>query len=94
MSSVPYSGATRRPAGRALQHRKYLRINSNEFLFDFVQDQRERASLAERHPEVLQRLKGAWGRWNVSMLPITEDVRSHGVDGTVQADRYHAGAAG
>ena len=69
---------------------KYLRINDNEFLFDVVTDQRERANLARRHPEVLQALKGEWERWNVGMLPITEDVRSHGVDGKVQADRYHA----
>jgi arylsulfatase A-like enzyme len=69
---------------------KYLRINDNEFLFDVEVDQRERANLAKRHPEVLQRLKGEWEHWNAGMLPITEDVRSHGVDGKTQADHYHA----
>jgi hypothetical protein len=69
---------------------KYLRINGNEFLFDVVVDQRERANLARRHPEVLRRLKDEWERWNAGMLPITEDVRSHGVNGKIQADHYHA----
>jgi arylsulfatase A-like enzyme len=69
---------------------KYLRINGNEFLFDVVADQRERANLAQRHPEVLQRLKGEWARWDAGMLAITPEVRTHGVNGKVQADRYHA----
>jgi arylsulfatase A-like enzyme len=69
---------------------KYLRLNGNEFLFDVAVDQRERANLAQRHPEVLQKLKGEWERWNAGMLAITPDVRTHGVNGKVQADHYHA----
>lgn len=69
---------------------KYLRINGNEFLFDVTVDQRERANLAQRHPDVFNRLKGEWETWSASMLPITPDVRTHGVNGKVQADRYHA----
>lgn len=69
---------------------KYLRINGNEFLFDVTIDQRERANLAKRHPEVLQKLKADWERWNGGMLAITPEVRTHGVDGKIQADHYHA----
>lgn len=69
---------------------KYLRIKDNEFLFDVTVDQRERANLAQRHPDVLQQLKGEWERWNAGMLSITTEVRTHGVDGRVQADHYHA----
>ena len=36
---------------------KYLRINGNEFLFDVAVDQRERANLAQRHPDVFAQLK-------------------------------------
>ncbi len=69
---------------------KYLRLNGNDFLFDVSVDQRERANLAQRHPDVFDKLKGEWESWNASMLPITPDVRAHGVNGKVQADHYHA----
>ncbi|WP_348694387.1 sulfatase-like hydrolase/transferase [Duganella fentianensis] len=67
---------------------KYLRIAGNEFLFDVVKDQRERANLARRHPDVFRQLKSQWEQWNQQMLPITADVRTHGVSGQIQADRY------
>lgn len=67
---------------------KYLKIGGNEFLFDVVKDQRERANLAKRHPEVFARLKAQWEQWDKEMLPITAEVRTHGVSGNVQADRY------
>lgn len=67
---------------------KYLRIGGNEFLFDVVKDPRERANLAKRHPEVFAQLKAQWETWDKEMLPITADVRTHGVSGNVQADRY------
>lgn len=69
---------------------KYLKIADNEFLFDVVNDQRERANLAEKNPDVFNKLKQQWEAWDVSMLPITKDVRTHAVDGKVQADRYRA----
>ncbi len=71
---------------------KYLRIGGNEFLFDVVKDQRERANLAQRHPDVFRQLKSQWEQWNQQMLPITADVRTHGVSGQIQADRYGIGA--
>lgn len=72
---------------------KYLRINGNEFLFDVVKDPRERANLAQRHPEVLARLKQQWDAWNNGMLPITDDVRTYGVEADKQADRYGSPAS-
>jgi arylsulfatase A-like enzyme len=73
---------------------KYLKIGGNEFLFDVVKDQRERANLAKRHPDVFAKLKAQWEQWDKEMLPITADVRTHGVSGDVQADRYGVSPAG
>ena len=53
-----------------------------------VKDPRERANLAKRHPEVFAQLKAQWETWDKEMLPIAADVRTHGVSGNVQADRY------
>jgi len=50
-------------------NRKYLRIQGNEFLFDVVQDPRERANLKDREKAVFDRLKGDWEAWNGTMLP-------------------------
>jgi arylsulfatase A-like enzyme len=67
---------------------KYLKLNGNEFLFDVTKDQRERANLAYKHPDKLADLKQQWERWNADMLPIGPEVRTHGVSGKVQADKY------
>jgi len=67
---------------------KYLKINDQEFLFDVVQDQRERANLRQRQPEVFERLKRQWASWNQGMLPITDEVFTHGLTPDIQADRY------
>jgi arylsulfatase A-like enzyme len=67
---------------------KYLKLNGNEFLFDLSKDQRERANLARKFPDKLADLKQQWEQWNTAMLPITADVRTHGVNGKVQADKY------
>jgi arylsulfatase A-like enzyme len=69
---------------------KYLKIADNEFLFDVARDPRERANLAQKHPQVFAKLKQDWENWNAQMLPITKDVRTHAVDGKAQADRYRA----
>lgn len=69
---------------------KYLKISGNEFLFDVATDQRERANLALKHPQVFTQLKQQWEAWNNTMLPITQDVRTHAVDGKTQADRYRS----
>ncbi len=67
---------------------KYLKINDNEFLFDVAVDERERANLRERQPEVFARLKRQWEEWNAGFLPITDEVFTHGVTPDIQADRY------
>lgn len=67
---------------------KYLKINDNEFLFDVETDQRERANLRHKHPEVFERLRQAWSEWNAGVLPITDDVFTHGITSDVQADHY------
>jgi arylsulfatase A-like enzyme len=67
---------------------KYLKVNDNEFLFDVVVDQRERANLRQRHPEVFERLRSQWEAWDATVLPITDDVRTHGITPDIQADRY------
>jgi arylsulfatase A-like enzyme len=69
---------------------KYLKIADNEFLFDVVVDQHERANLAGKHPEIFAKLKKQWESWNEAMLPITADVKTHAVTGKVQADRYRS----
>ena len=67
---------------------KYLKINGNEYLFNVEQDQRERANLARKHPERLAELKQQWETWDASMLPISADVRTHGLGAKAQADKY------
>lgn len=67
---------------------KYLKINDNEFLFDVVDDVRERANLRWKHPDVFERLQAQWLAWDSDMLPISEDVFSVSPTPDVQADRY------
>ena len=70
---------------------KYLRINDNEFLFDVVADQRERANLAQRHAGVFSSLKQRFATWNAQMLPITPDVNTHTVEPADQARSLQPG---
>jgi len=67
---------------------KYLKIHSQEFLFNLAADQRERANLAAREPGRLSALRAQWERWEAGMLPISADVRTYGASGRVQADKY------
>ena len=69
---------------------KYLRINSNEFLFDLSNDARERANLAAANPGKVKELGAAWDLWNTQMIPITDDVFSGGPGSSRQADHYFA----
>lgn len=69
---------------------KYLKIADNEFLFNLAEDQRERANLAQKNPDIFAKLKQQWTEWDATMLPITADVRTYKVDGKVQADHYRA----
>lgn len=69
---------------------KYLKIADNEFLFNLAEDQRERANLAQKNPDIFNKLKQQWSDWDATMLPITADVRTYKIDGKVQPDHYRA----
>ena len=58
---------------------KYLRLGGREHLFDIARDPRERANLAERHPDVFVRLKSAFDAWNATMLAYPEGSLSHSI---------------
>lgn len=52
---------------------KYLKIRDNTFLFNVVDDPRERANLQDRRRDVTDRLVAAWHAWNAGMLPEIPD---------------------
>ncbi len=49
---------------------KYLQVDSNEYLFDIMCDERERANRASCEPERLAQMREAWMAWNDGMPPI------------------------
>jgi arylsulfatase A-like enzyme len=51
---------------------KYLRQGNDEFLFDLTVDQREQADFKEKNPDVLQRIRTDYQRWESQMLPLPE----------------------
>ena len=67
---------------------KYLKINDNEFLFNVVDDPRERANHKEKQPELFSKLKAQWELINQEFLAITPETFTHGVTPDIQADRY------
>jgi arylsulfatase A-like enzyme len=67
---------------------KYLRIAGNEFLFDVVQDPRERANLKDRQKLVFERLKRDWEAWNATMLEERPRPAAYGQPGNLLADHY------
>ena len=52
---------------------KYLKIRDNEYLFNVVEDPRERANLKERQRATFARLTAEWAVWNAAMLPEIPD---------------------
>ncbi len=52
---------------------KYLKIRDNSYLFNVVDDPRERANLKERRPDFFARLTADWEAWNATMLPEIPD---------------------
>lgn len=67
---------------------KYLKINDNEFLFNVVNDPRERANHRDKQPALFAQLKTDWERLNQGFLAITPENFTHGVTPDIQADRY------
>jgi hypothetical protein len=68
---------------------KYLKLAGTEYLFNLVEDQRERANLRERFPEKFEYLKNKFSAWNSNMLPYNDNNYSHSVV-EVMPDRYRA----
>ena len=52
---------------------KYLKIRDNTFLFNVVDDPRERANLRNRRRDLADRLVAEWTDWNAAMLPEIPD---------------------
>lgn len=67
---------------------KYLRIAGNEFLFDVVKDQRERANYKDREKDVFDRLKADWKAWNSTILPERSRPATYTNAGELLADHY------
>jgi arylsulfatase A-like enzyme len=55
---------------------KYLRMAGTEYLFDIVADPQERGNLRTRDAERFAALKGAWEKWNATMLPYPPESPS------------------
>jgi arylsulfatase A-like enzyme len=53
---------------------KYLRVDGHDYLFNLVEDARERANLARREPERLARMRQQWEAWNETMPAIPADA--------------------
>jgi len=53
---------------------KYLKVDDNEYLFNVVADERERANLAARDPARLEQMRQQWLDWNSTIPPIPEDA--------------------
>jgi arylsulfatase A-like enzyme len=52
---------------------KYLKIQENTFLFNVMDDPRERANLKHSRQDVFDRMETDWRAWNATMLPEIED---------------------
>jgi hypothetical protein len=52
---------------------KYLKIQENTYLFNVVDDPRERANLKQLRKDIYDRMEAAWHAWNTTMLPEIAD---------------------
>lgn len=66
---------------------KYLKIRTNEFLFDVLADPLERANLRAREPERFTEMVGRWHECNSEMLPINPEPASPPFGGAYFPDR-------
>jgi arylsulfatase A-like enzyme len=71
---------------------KYLKIQSNTFLFDVGEDPRERANLKLLRKDVFDRMEADWHAWNATMLPEIDDSFSETYTAAELAD--HIGTSG
>jgi arylsulfatase A-like enzyme len=58
---------------------KYLSVDTNEYLFDIENDPRERANVAQLHPQQFAEMKAQWQAWSETMPPIPPDAMVHNV---------------
>jgi arylsulfatase A-like enzyme len=55
---------------------KYLAIEGHEYLFDLEADERERANLARREPQRLEKMRSRFQAWDATMPPIPPEART------------------
>ena len=48
---------------------KYIRDGNDEFLHDLSLDEREQANFRNSHPQILERLRAEFGKWESSVQP-------------------------
>jgi arylsulfatase A-like enzyme len=70
---------------------KYLKIRDNTYLFNVVDDPRERANLKQLRNDVFDRMTAEWDAWNATMLPEIDDSFGETYSAADLAD--HIGAA-
>jgi arylsulfatase A-like enzyme len=71
---------------------KYLKIRENTFLFNVVDDPRERANLKDRRKALFDRMIAEWTEWNSAMLPEIADSFGETFTAAEWADRFGARA--
>ncbi|ABI76462.1 sulfatase domain protein [Hyphomonas neptunium ATCC 15444] len=67
---------------------KYLKILDNTFLFNIVEDPRERANLKARLPDLFTLLQDKYQAWNASVLPVDPSAVSRVLPGFVLAEHF------
>jgi arylsulfatase A-like enzyme len=65
---------------------KYLKIRDNTFLFNVVEDPRERANLKDRRRDVYDRMVAEWEAWAATMLPENPESFAESFSAAVLAD--------
>jgi arylsulfatase A-like enzyme len=53
---------------------KYLKVDEHEYLFNIVNDARERANQAKNYPDKLTEMRQVWIDWNDTIPSIPEDA--------------------
>ena len=53
---------------------KYIREGKNEFLHDLSVDEREQANFKDSHPQILERLRAEFGKWESSVQHYPADA--------------------
>ncbi len=68
---------------------KALKIGTHGYLFNVVDDPLERSDLKTKHPDIYQRLTGAWNDWNRAMLSETADANTYNNSAATWADHIN-----